>query len=264
MPKFIIVAFILFYLYDEPSWQHALYAILFAILIVVAYQLLNITLRGKYYLYRIKKGYDVPLEKVYRIANRYLKLVNIILHMHITVEHYERFDPNNNYLITPNHQSNVDATVMIDVFTSPISFVAKIAIRKIIIVRDWMKMIHCLYLDKDNMRGQIKIMKEVEEQLNRHESVIIFPEGSRSFGPETQEFKSGTFKMATKTKVDILPVTINYTYKLKYRYPFRRTDVHVYIHEPLTYEDYKDLSTQQIADKVKKIVESKIDYEGGK
>ena len=45
--------------------------------------------------------------------------------------------------------------------------------------------------------------------------MVIFPEGTRAKGPDYElgEFHHGSFKLATKAKVPIVPVTINGTYK---------------------------------------------------
>ncbi|QVK19038.1 1-acyl-sn-glycerol-3-phosphate acyltransferase [Mycoplasmatota bacterium] len=259
MPKIIIVTFIILYVFYPLTWLNLLISILISIGIVFVYQVLEITLRGKYYMYLINKGKAVANEKIYKTMHLYGKLVNIILRMNVTVYNYERFDPNKAYLITPNHQSNIDATIMAETFKDPISFVAKIALSRIIVVRDWMKLSGCFFLDKNDMRSQIKVMKQVEGKLNQRNSFVIFPEGKRSFTPEMNEFKSGTFKMATKTKADILPVTINHAHKLKNNYPWRKTEIQVYIHDAISYETYQDMSTQEIATMVQKIVASKID-----
>jgi len=44
-------------------------------------------------------------------------------------------------------------------------------------------------------------------------NLLIFPEGTRSKGPEMGEFKAGAFKFAEKAKVPILPVTIDGSYR---------------------------------------------------
>ena len=42
---------------------------------------------------------------------------------------------------------------------------------------------------------------------------MIFPEGTRSRSSEIGEFKAGSFKLATKARVPIVPVTIDGGYK---------------------------------------------------
>ncbi len=260
MPKIIILTFIFLYVFEIFYWLHILLALLGSTIILLVFEVIMLYSIGKYYLHLLKKGKEVPKKRIFTTINRFLKTVNHILRMDITVSHLERFNPEKHYLITPNHQSNADATIMLEVFKDPIVFVAKIAIAKLPIIRDWMKLIGSLYLNKDDMRSQIKIMQEVEYKINNHESVLIFPEGRRSFSAVMNEFKPGTFKMATKTKVDILPITINHAHKLRHHFPWRKTNVEVYFHEPIPYEVYKDMGTQEIAAMVHKIVEAKVIY----
>jgi len=261
MPKIIIVTFILLYFLNPLSWFDFLIALLISTIIVLIYQVLEIALHAKFYIYLRSKGKFVSKEKVYNVVHLYMKLLHLLLRINVIVYHSERFNPNKNYLITPNHQSNADATVALEAFKFPIAFVSKLSVSRLMIVNDWMKLMGCLYLDKDDMRGQIKIMKDVEEKLKQNQSVIIFPEGRRSFSPVMNDFKPGTFKMATKSKVDILPVTFNHVHKFKKNFPWRQTEIHVYFHESISYEVYKEMSTQAIAEMVQKIVESKIEYE---
>lgn len=261
MPKILIVTVIILYFYQRFDWIAILLAFLVSILVVILLQVIFILLKGKYHLYQLKKGKKINKTEIYNFINRLLRTVNYFLRLSISVEHFERFDANKHYLITPNHQSNTDVPILLEVLKYPVTYVAKIAISKLIIIKDFMKLIGSLYLNKDDMRGQIKVMQEVEVKLKNHESVVIFPEGKRSFTSEMNDFKPGTFKVATRTKCDILPITINNAYKLKDNYPWRRTDIKVYIHEPITYETYKDMSTQEIASMVKKIVEAKVEYE---
>lgn len=258
MPKIIIVTFILLYINKPSSFFDVLLALLISTVIVVILQVLFVSLKGKYYLYCIKRGKEVSKEKIYSYINQVLKTVNYFLRLDVKVYNFEYFNPEHHYLITPNHQSNCDVTILLEVFKTPVVFVAKIAISKLMIVRDWMKLIGSLYLDKNDMRGQIQIMKKVEEKINNKESVIIFPEGKRSFTSEMSEFKAGTFKMATKTKVDILPVTINNAYMLRKHFPWKKTNISVYFHKPIPYEVYKDMTTQEIAKMVKDVIETKI------
>ena len=52
------------------------------------------------------------------------------------------------------------------------------------------------------------------KQLKAGINMVIFPEGTRSKGAPVGEFKAGSFKLATKSKAPIVPVTIDGTYKV--------------------------------------------------
>ncbi len=259
MPKIFILTFIILYSLKTLTWFNILWVLILSIIVVIIGQLLVIYVVVIHYEHLIKNGKHISKEKIHFMIHKIGVAVDGILRININIENMERFDPSKNYLITPNHQSNADAVIMMEVFQHPVVFVAKHSISKIPIVNHWMDLMGCLYLKKDDMRGQITIMKQVEEKLNNKESVIIFPEGKRSFSPTMNNFKPGTFKMATKTKVDILPVTTNHLHKLKHHFPWRATNVNVYFHEPIPYEVYKDMSTQELAEMVQNVVRTKIE-----
>lgn len=57
-------------------------------------------------------------------------------------------------------------------------------------------------------------MKEAGALLARGESVIVFPEGTRSKGDAMGEFKHGAFKMAFAAGAPLVPVVIDGSYKI--------------------------------------------------
>jgi 1-acyl-sn-glycerol-3-phosphate acyltransferase len=91
--------------------------------------------------------------------------------------------------------------------------------------------------------------------------MVVFPEGTRSRGDVHHEFKAGSFKLATKSKVSIVPVTINGTNKLLEGNDNRlkAANIIVTIH-PMV--DVKNLSKEELAilpETVEKTVFSSMD-----
>ena len=84
-------------------------------------------------------------------------------------------------------------------------------IEKIPIVRGWMELLRCVFLDRENPRKGMEAMNQAMDNLKKGYSVIVFPEGTRSKGSELDlnEFKAGAFRIATKTKVPVVPVAIH-------------------------------------------------------
>ena len=86
--------------------------------------------------------------------------------------------------------------------------------------------------------------------------MVVFPEGTRSKCDEMGEFKAGSFKLATKSKVPIVPVTIDGSYKIlegsKYR--ICPAKVNVYIHEPIETENLSKQCESKLPEMVEKII----------
>lgn len=113
-----------------------------------------------------------------------------------------------------NHQGYFDIPLLLGYINKPKAFVSKIEVLKVPIISDWMRYMQCTFLDRKNPRQSIKAMSEAVENVRKGYSLVIFPEGTRSKGGPIKEFKAGSFKLAFKSGVPIVPVTIDGTWKL--------------------------------------------------
>ena len=102
-------------------------------------------------------------------------------------------------------------------------------------------------MDRDNIRKSAEAIVKGIQILKAGHSMVIFPEGTRSKGGPVKEFKAGSFKLALKSKVKIIPVTIDGSYKLLDANggKIKAADVAVTLHEPI---DVTTLSKEEIAD----------------
>ena len=72
-----------------------------------------------------------------------------------------------------------------------------------------MEEIHCLFLDREDPRQGLKTILAAIENVKSGISMFIFPEGTRSkVEGEFLPFHAGSFKIATKAKVPVVPVTL--------------------------------------------------------
>ncbi len=112
-------------------------------------------------------------------------------------------------LFVGNHRSYFDIVLTYTLFPSITGYVAKKEMLRYPLLKDWMKNIHCLFLDRDNIKEGLKtILKGVEEVKNGI-SLCIFPEGTRNRENDTfLPFREGSFKIAEKGGVPIVPMVI--------------------------------------------------------
>ena len=94
-------------------------------------------------------------------------------------------------------------------------------------------------------------MKEGIDLVKNGYNLAIFPEGTRSRGPKMGKFKAGSFKLATKAKAPIVPVSISGSYKCFEEKGYAQpATIKVMIHPPI---ETKDLSRQDIMEIEKEI-----------
>lgn len=157
-----------------------------------------------------------------------------------------------------NHQSNFDFALLLAELNVPVGFIAKVELIKIPLINEWMNLINCLFMDRGDMKQQLKTILEGIELLRNGHSLIVFPEGTRSKDGKIGEFKAGTFKLATKAKVPIVPFTIRGAADVlenNSHYRIAPAEVHLYIHKPIDVATMDKEDLVKIHEKVQAIVE---------
>ncbi len=132
----------------------------------------------------------------------------------VTVSGQENLPQDKTVLFIANHQSNFDIPVLLGYVDKPMAFISKKELLKVPFISGWMQLIECVFLDRKNPRQAIKDMELAGEKIKRGYSLVVFPEGHRSKGNSHGSFKAGSFKLAFKNEVPIVPITINGTWQL--------------------------------------------------
>lgn len=152
------------------------------------------------------------------IVNKYVPLwmstLMRIAGCRVTVTGRENIPEGRPVVFTPNHQGDYDIPIMLTVLDEPTAFIAKIEADRIPLVRTWMRLFDCVFLDRDNMRQAVGVLRDAAALLKSGKSVIVFPEGTRSRCDEMGEFKGGAFRMAFAADAPIVPVVIDGSYRI--------------------------------------------------
>ncbi|SHJ56636.1 1-acyl-sn-glycerol-3-phosphate acyltransferase [Geosporobacter subterraneus DSM 17957] len=148
-----------------------------------------------------------------RAAKTWARRLIAITGTSVQVEGLENIPPGPVVFVS-NHQGNFDIPLFLGYIDKPKAFIAKIELLKMPLVSSWMKNIRCIFIDRQDPRQSLRAINSGVDLLKDGHSLVIFPEGTRSRGPEMGEFKKGSLKLATKAGVPIVPVTINGTYRM--------------------------------------------------
>lgn len=179
----------------------------------------------------------------------------------VTIQTYGRENiPNENgFIFFPNHQGLYDVLAIVEACSTPFSVVAKKEIKDIQFLKQVIACMKGYLMDREDIRQSMKIISDVTEEVKKGRNYVIFPEGTRSKeGNQVQGFKAGSFKAATKAKCPIIPVALINAFKPFDTNTISPVTVQVHFLPPLYYEEYKDLKTKEIADKVQKQIQMTI------
>ena len=156
-----------------------------------------------------------------------------------------------------NHQGIFDIPLLLGYIPYQKAFIAKIEILKIPMISDWMKLMKCVFLDRKNPRQSVEAMHQGMENVKNGYSMVIFPEGTRSKGGPVKEFKPGSFKLAFQAEADIVPVTIDGTWKIYEEHKkINPAKIKLTIHPAVKTEGLNKEELREIPAQVQKIVES--------
>ena len=194
-----------------------------------------------------------------KIASTWARFVMKISGAKINVTGLENLLKDQTVLFVSNHQSNFDIPLLLSSIDIPKGFIAKKELARWPFISTWMKYINCIFMDRDNLRKSAESIVEGINLLKSGHSMVIFPEGTRSKGKPVDEFKGGSFKLATKSKCPIVPLTINGTYKLleANNNMIKGADIELVIHPPIDITKLSKEELEELPQTVHSIISSK-------
>jgi len=157
------------------------------------------------------------------------------------------------YMIVCNHQSQLDILVNFRLYVH-FKFVSKAEIFKVPFIGWNMYLNRYIRLVRGEKSKVDRMMKDCEKALDGGSSVFFFPEGTRSKDGNIKDFKPGSFILAKKKEVPILPIVLNGTSDALPKYTMKTAGVHrirVRVLPEIPFEKLKDLSVEETTELVR-------------
>lgn len=179
-------------------------ALLFAILyLIIGIPVLGIEwIIGKFN----RKAADLSQLRMVQWAFR---VILFICGTKVTVIGEENVPKDEPVLYIGNHKSYFDIIITYARCPRLTGYVAKNNMEKVPLLSTWMKRLHCLFINREDVKEALKTILAGIDNIKNDISMCIFPEGTRN---KTQDlmlpFKEGSFKMAEKTGCAIIPMAI--------------------------------------------------------
>mgnify|MGYP000701122945 FL=1 len=160
-----------------------------------------------------------------------------ILLLPVKVEGRENLVKGQSYVFVANHQGAFDIFLIYGFLSRNFKWMMKRQLRQMPFVGKACESAHHIFVDK---RGASKIRETYDrarQTLQGGMSLVVFPEGARSFTGHMGVFKRGAFMLADDIELPIVPLTINGSFDIMPRtrdmkwvvwHPLRLT-----IHKPI-------------------------------
>ena len=175
----------------------------------------------------------------------------------VRVRGVEHIEPTRPSIYMSNHQGTFDIFTLLAHLPVQFRWVAKAGLFRIPVLGWAMSTAGYISLDRSKRKRAYRSMKTAAQKIKEGASVVIFPEGSRSFDGALQPFMNGGFTLAIKAGIPICPITINGSWAIMPRTTLRikKGTIRLVIERPiktseLTMKDRKRLK-QAVEQKIK-------------
>ena len=157
-------------------------------------------------------------------------------------------------ILAANHQSLVDIPLFLAALPREVRFLAKRELGRIPLFGYAMEKAGNLFIDREDPRDAVHLVREATARISRGQMLVIFPEGTRSGDGTVGEFKPGAFFLARKTGAPLLPVLVDGGHKALPRgaFLFRPADLVVRVLPPVTADGGRSLSRNEMAYETRK------------
>jgi 1-acyl-sn-glycerol-3-phosphate acyltransferase len=142
------------------------------------------------------------------------------------------------YIVVANHQSLLDAAVMVAVLQplTPVRMVARAGAFRIPLLGWGMRLFGHISVDPRSMRASLTGLQRAQQEVKRRCSTVFFPEGTRTRDGQLLPFHNSAFHIASRAGVRVLPVTVSGSFDIMPRhvnFTVRTGDILVTIHPPV-------------------------------
>ena len=161
--------------------------------------------------------------------------------------------PSGGAVLVANHQSIVDIPMLLSAFPRPIGFLAKRELGEIPLFGKAMAAAGNLFVDRDDPRDSVRMLREAGTRLRGGRLVVVFPEGTRSRDGSIGEFRPGAFYLAQKSWAPVVPVYLEGGYRAipKGGFRVRPAGLLIRVLPPLSREEGAGGSKDRIATAVR-------------
>ena len=152
----------------------------------------------------------------------------------VEVRGLERVNRGGTYVVVSNHQSIYDIPVLFRNLPFQLRIIAKASLGRFPFLGWHLRRAGHLLVDRSSP-DPIRILKRWEGSVTRGLSLLVFPEGTRSSDGRVARFKGGSFLLAIRAGLPVVPVSVSGSRHVmrKGRLTTRPGLVRLTVHDPI-------------------------------
>lgn len=237
--------------------EHAMIRFIAIVIFVVLFLILTIPVMIVEWIIG-KFNMDVKNRSSLAIVNWGFRCVIFLAGTNVIVLGQENIPNDSAVLYVGNHRSFFDIVLTYPLVPRLTGYIAKKEMEKVPLLSVWMRYLHCLFLDRNNIKEGLKTILAAIDKIKSGISICIFPEGTRNKTADTfLPFHEGSFKIAEKAGAPIIPMTIvNSAAVFEDQFPkIKKTTVVIEYGKPVYISELPKEEKKNIGTKVRGILE---------
>lgn len=175
--------------------------------------------------------------------------------------------PDGPVVFVANHQSALDVAATSAGLPRPFLYVARHELRAWPIIGWVLEKTACVFIDRSHPRKAVVSLQRAGERIRGGDSVLLFPEGGRSYAAHTQPFMRGSFMLAVEAGVPIVPVAlIGHVGVIHEKQRVARPgEIRLVLGVPIPTEGLERRDTGDLAERVRAAIEAELSrFDGGR
>jgi 1-acyl-sn-glycerol-3-phosphate acyltransferase len=192
-------------------------------------------------------------DSVLKLGRLWARAILATAGVKLDVRSRAHLDPKRPYVFMANHLSTVDIWAVLVAVPVPFSFIAKSQLGRIPLFGWAMRAGRFIFIDRKNPSLARKSIDEAARRIRGGQSVLIYPEGTRSRDGHLAPFKQGGFHLAIDSGADVVPVAIRGSREVMPRGTplIRAGDVSIEIAEPISTAGLGSADREQLVERVR-------------
>ncbi|MDD5593126.1 MAG: lysophospholipid acyltransferase family protein [Candidatus Margulisbacteria bacterium] len=184
-----------------------------------------------------------PKTRLFQAAAHYWsRFIAFFSGMKVETFGLQNIPPNKPLILVANHQGAADIPILLGYLPVYFRFAIKKELFKVPIFGWYLRQAGYFSIDREAVLSAYKTLEKIVEILKSGESVMVFPEGTRSRDGSLGKFKRGSLMAALKSGAPVIPIAISGSYNIMPRgtYLVNPSRVRLSVGQPIYIKDEKE------------------------
>lgn len=205
--------------------------------------------------------FDSGGKSLHLLAKLWARTIIAASGVRVEVRGEENLPGNSAMIVASNHQGYFDIFVLMAFLPLRLGWIAKKELYRIPLFNFAMRRYGNIMIDRSSRERARRSLQSAAEKIRRGQSVLIFPEGTRSPDGKVHGFKKGCYYLAEASEAPVVPVSISGSFQVMPKKAFRLNPgtIHVVIGEPVTLHGFSDPDSNGFLDRLRRtIIENQV------